>query len=136
MALIEFKDLPDKSTPLNSTNLNNNFNYLNEKFKKKENYNCNNFSDFYSLWKGLIANRDKVSRGEIGYLHNTNLKTLLGSPEIGNYTNCIFEVLSETDSEGVVRITAYTPYVGKIKIAYLTVADDSDFQYSGWITIY
>lgn len=29
MALIEFKDLPDKSTLLNSTNLNNNFNELN-----------------------------------------------------------------------------------------------------------
>lgn len=28
MALIEFKDLPDKSTPLNSANLNNNFNEL------------------------------------------------------------------------------------------------------------
>lgn len=29
MALIEFKNLPDTSTPINATNLNNNFNELN-----------------------------------------------------------------------------------------------------------
>jgi len=31
MALIEFKDLPDTTTPLTAENLNNNFEYLNEK---------------------------------------------------------------------------------------------------------
>lgn len=31
MSLIEFKDLPDTSTPINSANLNNNFNELNNK---------------------------------------------------------------------------------------------------------
>lgn len=109
---------------------------LNDNIIKKERFNCNNFSDFYSLWKGLVVNRNKICRGEIGYKHNTNLKNLLGSPDIGNYTNCVFEVLPETDSEGVVRITAYAPYVKEIKIAYLTIVNDTDYQYTGWIKIY
>ena len=32
MALIEFKNLPDTSTPLTAENLNNNFEYLDNKF--------------------------------------------------------------------------------------------------------
>lgn len=34
MALIQFKDSPNTTTPLNSSNLNNNFTYLNEKIEQ------------------------------------------------------------------------------------------------------
>lgn len=109
---------------------------LNEKLIKKERFNCNKFSDFYSLWEGIVANKNKICRGEIGDAHSTNLKNLLGNPNMGNYTNCIFELLTELDSEGVIRITAYAPWVGGIKVAYLTIVNYQDVKYTGWLNVY
>jgi len=55
---------------------------------------------------------------------------------MGNYTNCIFELLTELDSEGVIRITAYAPWVGGIKVAYLTIVNPYDVKYTGWLNVY
>lgn len=44
MALIEFKNLPDTSTPLNAENLNNNFVDLNKQISNVKFYSCNSTS--------------------------------------------------------------------------------------------
>ena len=42
MALIEFKNLPDTNTPLNAENLNNNFEYLDDKISNELYYKAGN----------------------------------------------------------------------------------------------
>lgn len=134
MELIEFKNLPDTSTPINENNLNNNFNELDRRTLKADAVSFNSYNEFGKLYADLVANKNKTCTGEIGNQHSTNLKTLLGDPNIGNYTNCIFEVLTNNQTDGCVRITAFAPYTSNVRIAYLIVAG-SDIQYTGWQTL-
>lgn len=58
MALIEFKDKPNTTTPLNATNLNNNFNELVSKVVKGQEIALNEYVDgkqVYRLYKNLGA---------------------------------------------------------------------------------
>ena len=48
MALIEFKNLPDTSTPITAQNLNNNFNYLDGEIPDVLNTQSNSTTDTYS----------------------------------------------------------------------------------------
>ena len=48
MSLIEFKNLPDTSTPLTADNLNNNFEYLDDKIPSVLNTQNNSTTDAYS----------------------------------------------------------------------------------------
>ena len=63
MALVEFKDLPDTSTPINAENLNNNFNELNNDFN-----NLNNLQ--YKTVNGVDIN---VSSGTATQLNSITL---------------------------------------------------------------
>lgn len=126
--MIEFKDLPDSSTPINADNLNNNFNAV----FYKETKSFDTYSNLNTLVQDIYSNKDKECIGAIGTLYDTNLKTLLGDPQIGNYTTCVFEHITGDATEGCIRVTAQAPYTSNFRIAYF-IYDSQGIQYTGWI---
>ena len=127
MALIEFKDYPNTTTPLNAENLNHNF----RRVVYKEDMVFDDYSDLMTLCKDVYANKDKRCIGGIGNLYDTNLRTLLGNPEIGNYTTCLFEHLMGAEIEGCIRVTAQAPYERRYKTAYI-IYDSKGSLFTGW----
>ena len=69
MALIEFKDKPSTDTPINSANLNNNFDYLKDLIESMWPIG-RGFIDFtntdYSNWLGFTWERTLVGRTPVG----------------------------------------------------------------------
>ena len=139
MQKITFKNLPDTTTPVNATNLNaiqtNAENAINLKADiTKENLSMNDYSTFASLVSAIFQNKNKICYGQIGDLHNTNIKTLIGNPNIGNYTTAVFEVLIDFGSaEGSIRATAFAPFTTNVVVGYINVSSGgSDCQWTGW----
>jgi hypothetical protein len=83
MALIEFKDYPNTSTPLNAENLNNNFNELKEKIEKL-NYIVATISNKVTATGMGVITLDKVSdkEGEKLKLENGGIKIGSGVSKI------------------------------------------------------
>lgn len=78
MGLIEFKDLPDVSTPINSASLNNNFNELNNIISKKtllwSNDNLDNFPE-----TTINLSSGDYNMLQIFYIRDASDKTVLMS---------------------------------------------------------
>ena len=113
------------------TNLSN---VLNKTFYK-EIKSFNEYSDLIVLINDINSNKDKICFGNIGTLDNTNLKTLLGSPNIGNYTICVFETIDDFGQEGCIKVIAYAPYTTNTVEGYIiydTVNNIKSARFTGW----
>lgn len=81
MALIEFKNLPDTSTPLNAENLNNNFNELNDSIEElKESNVYSEEEQVIGIWLNGKPLYRKIYSGKapdlmntVAYLNNINM---------------------------------------------------------------
>ena len=81
MALIEFKDLPDTSTPINSTNLNNNF--------KEVNNNVGDLTQLETASKDNVVNAVNELEEKTNKSTNTIITPLVGSNYNG-FGNCYY----------------------------------------------
>lgn len=74
MDLIEFKDLPDTSTPINAENLNNNFNKLKDNiyeiYSTEEVKTCSTWIDGKPIYRKVIEIDSLPNDTEITYEHN------------------------------------------------------------------
>lgn len=90
MALVEFKNKPDTTTPINATNLNNNFNYLNEQLS--DIYNL-----IYPIGSIIIKSDNKDYSNYLGF---TWERTLLGRVPVGiDSDDTDFNTIGKTGGE-------------------------------------
>ena len=139
MNKINFQNLPDTTTPVNATNLNavqtNAENAINLKVDiTKEHLSLNDATTFADIVSGVVNNRNKICNGQIGDQHSTSIKTLLGNPNIGNYTTVVFELMIDygNGSEGSIRATAYAPFTTNVVVGYLNYGGGGSYEWTGW----
>lgn len=75
MALIEFKDLPDTSTPLNSANLNNNFNEVNNKIGDLTQLETTDKTNIVNAINGVVESGSNDNGKWIKYANGTMIET-------------------------------------------------------------
>ena len=96
MALVEFKNKPDTTTPINATNLNNNFNYLNEQLS--DIYNL-----IYPIGSIIIKSDNKDYSNYLGF---TWERTLLGRVPVGiDSDDTDFNTIGKTGGEKTHQLT-------------------------------
>ena len=140
MALIEFKDLPDTTTPLNADNLNNNFNELDNKLNLKGSYAY--FSQTTSL---TLTNLTAWTNHQLPLSNASFQRSNTDFEKNGDYIKCNFtgtvlvyryfanDQTGETDiidNLGYVTATG-TRQAYSLSIVSVTPSTNLDFVFSG-----
>lgn len=114
MALIEFKDLPDTSTPLNAENLNNNFNALKGEVL------------FEGSTTGNITLNDSVSNYDILEIFYKNQDGYSDSKRIHSPNNKIVSLDLSYYNNGTQNFQHWT---GNIEISNTSITHSIDYYY-------
>ena len=96
----------------------------------------NDIDNLVTLCETIVNNKNKDCRGSIGSLEDTNLRTLLGNPNLGNYVVAKFYLILGDNEQGTIKIETNT-YFGSLNaigyINYQTLENTTSAQWSGWI---
>ncbi len=108
--------------PVCMVNANNKYSYviLND---------CNTLDMIASAFSDTINKRGHAA---VGALHNTAIKTLLGSPNIGNYCSCEVIPIGRYNDKVYLHLVAFAlSTTAKYADGYI-YHNDKDYVWSGW----
>lgn len=93
--------------------------------------NCNGFDTLDAIISGFSdpPKPNEVGTGSVGALENTNLKELLSSPGIGNYTPVTIKPLGYYGFQ----VVATALYASSARIGYLYKNGNDAARWTGWL---
>ena len=103
----------------------------------KQSYkSVNDCSSLEAVFNALLSTKNGIVNGTIGSQSSNNLKTLLGSPNLGSYVDCHIILLSMVDYGNIFAIAIAGNVLtsdSSIKTKYLMKKQNGQYQQTSWV---